>query len=105
MKNGFDAFDPVGGAIKHSGGTLTLTGVTISNSIASFGGGICNDINGGVLMITGSTIARNQASVGGGIFIQGGGASRITNSTIFGDTADFGGAGIFNSGTLTLASS
>jgi CSLREA domain-containing protein len=105
IKNGFDALDPVGGAIKHSGGTLTLTDVTISGSIASFGGGIYNDVNGGVLMITGSTIAGNEANVGGGIFIQGGGASRITNSTIFSDTAFFGGAGIYSGGSLTLVNS
>jgi CSLREA domain-containing protein len=105
MRNGFDALDPVGGGIKHSGGTLTLTGVTISGNSASLGGGIYNDFNGGVLMITGSTIAGNRATVGGGILIQGGGASRITNSTISGDSAEAGGAGIETGGFLTLANS
>jgi CSLREA domain-containing protein len=105
IKNGFDALDPVGGGIKHSGGTLTLTGVTISGNSASLGGGIYNAVNGGVLMITASTIAGNRANIGGGILIQGGQVSRITNSTISADTAEFEGGGIENSGSMTLVNS
>jgi CSLREA domain-containing protein len=103
MRYGFPFSDPVGGGIRHSGGTLTLTGVTISDNYASHGAGIESD--GGVLIITGSTIAGNTASVGGGILIQAGGVSRITNTTIFADSADFGGAGIENAGSLTLVNS
>jgi CSLREA domain-containing protein len=104
MRNGDEPLDHVGGGIKHSGGALTLTGVTISGNSGALGGGIYNDFNGGVLTITGSTIAGNTASIGGGILIQPGGASRITNSTISGDGAQLAG-GIENGGLLTLVNS
>jgi hypothetical protein len=100
-----------GGAII-SGGTLSLTGVMVENSIAkgktaypAFGGGIYSS---GVLSIADSTIRNNQAiggvglndfsfprgggtALGGGLYL-GGGTATITN-TIFSSNLARGGDG------------
>jgi len=61
---GFAGF---GGGITNLGGTLTLTGSTVSgNSADAFGGGIFN--RDGVLKLTDSTVSDNVSSSGGGIF-------------------------------------
>ena len=89
-----------GGGI-FNGGTLTLTGCTVSGSSATEGGGIWN---GGTLTLTGCTVSGNSAfNEGGGIGNSG--TLTLTDCTVSGNsaTAGFGfGGGIGNSGTLTL---
>ena len=95
-----------------SGVTATISGVTIENGIACFGGGI---FNSGTLTVTNSTLSRNSSSCntmppnssfyGGGIFNYFA-TLTVTNSTLSGNYAGFDGGGIFNDGgTLTVTSS
>jgi CSLREA domain-containing protein len=101
-----------GGGIYNGGGIVTVSNSTFSgNDVLSLdsgeGGGIANF---GTLTVTGSTFSRNGAPSGGGIF--NGGALTVGNSTFSGNGAtgrgepfspDFGGGGIANSGTGTVA--
>lgn len=77
-----------------------------SNSNTSCGGGIY--MSGGSLNVSGSTISNNDVTAynfGGGIYIDGGSATTITNSTVSGNIAGFG-AGIFvYTGTLNISNS
>jgi len=78
-----------------SAGTVTLSGLMLSNGkvpFASFGGGI---LNGGILTIDHCTIAYNSAQDGGGIFngSGGGGSLTVINSTISGNASVVGGGG------------
>ena len=91
-----------GGGVHNDGGTLTITGSTISGNWAeSDGGGIYNS---GVLTIYGSTISGNWAeSDGGGIYNSG--VLTIYGSTISANSARLGAAIHNDSGTLTVTSS
>jgi hypothetical protein len=93
-------------------GTVSISGLTISNGNASLGGGIYNQ---GTLTLTSCTISGNSVNgsntSGGGIAngtTSGTAILTITNSTISGNAADGGnnsGGGIINttgSGTATL---
>lgn len=121
-----------GGGISHLAGTLTLTDCTVSGNSASgvksAGGGIASS---DILIVTRSTISGNTADDGGGIFNYGGNLSLVasevsgnsarhgggivntatatatldTDSRVTGNTADIDGGGIYNVGTVTLASS
>jgi CSLREA domain-containing protein len=85
-----------------AGVTAEISGLTIQNGSASFGGGISN---GGTLTIDSSTVSGNSAGAfgpGGGIF--NGGTMTVNNSTVSGNGAGDGG-GILNFGTATLTSS
>ncbi len=92
-----DSEPGAGGGIFNDGGTLTISGSTISGNTAygsdgggyyygAYGGGIAN-VDGGVLTITNSTISGNTAdgednyAAGGGI-INYGGTVTISSSTI-----------------------
>uniref|UniRef100_A0A540VNC1 DUF11 domain-containing protein n=1 Tax=Litorilinea aerophila TaxID=1204385 RepID=A0A540VNC1_9CHLR len=76
-----------GGAIA-SLGSLTLTRVVVTSSLATqAGGGI---FAAGELTLLDSTVANNQASQGGGIYVAQGQA-RLTNSTLSHNRADEGG--------------
>ncbi|WP_239472126.1 hypothetical protein [Streptomyces sp. NEAU-S7GS2] len=73
--SGGDAGLGVGGGIANLGGTVSLTGSTVRDSKASYGGGIYTD---GVLTLVGSSVTANTASVnGGGIFTNAGGVALI----------------------------
>jgi CSLREA domain-containing protein len=90
-----------GGGIFNNGGTLTITGSTISGNSANQGGGIYNFE--GTLTITGSTISGNSASFGGGVFsnlLAGEVGTTITNSTISGNSASEGG-GVYSNTALS----
>lgn len=101
-----------GGGIFNDGGTLTLTGSTISYSISngslgSTGGGIYN--NNGTLTLIGSTISICRArsgtgmGYGGGIYNLNGTVSLTDGSTIADNTAELGaGAGIYNDGGTVI---
>jgi CSLREA domain-containing protein len=104
----------------NGGGTLTLTGVTVDNNIATQGpgGGIASGARGNLTIID-STISNNIASspsagggasagTGGGIdfLVQGPNQLTISNSTISGNraayTADAGGGLHISGGTATI---
>ena len=82
----------------NSGVTASISGLTISNGNADFGGGVYNS---GSLTLTNDTLSGNSAQYGGGVFTCG--TAALTNDTISGNSAqDFGG-GVFNDfGTATL---
>lgn len=88
-----EAFD-AGGAI-FSAESLVLSSVTISNSVASTGGGLLLDATGnpGTLTLTNATITGNYALNAGGAFVYGGDAT-ITNSTISDNAAILNAGGI-----------
>lgn len=89
-----------GGIFVESGGTLTITGGTITgNKAVQFGGGIHNE---GTLTITGGSITGNTAGqYGGGIYSNS--TVAISGATISGNKAESGdGGAICTGGTLTL---
>ncbi len=87
-----------GGLMMNSGSNLTVTGSTVSGNrleagYGGTGGGI--DQFGAQLTVTNSTISGNHyEGSGGGISVSYGTGS-ISRTTITGNTARFGGAGIF----------
>jgi hypothetical protein len=89
------------GGIANDGGTLTISGCTISGNFGNNGGGIVNE---GTLTLTTCTVADNFAFLGGGILNNGGSVTIQQNSTVSGNTAVLGG-GIVNGGTLTVRDS
>jgi predicted outer membrane repeat protein len=97
-----------------SGKTVTISGLTITNGFADFGGGISN--NGATLTLSKCTVSGNTARLlvsggrGGGIYNAGSALLTVDNSTISGNSADFTGGGIYNgtpglSDTLTVTNS
>ncbi|MCK9487726.1 MAG: Ig-like domain-containing protein, partial [Dehalococcoidia bacterium] len=90
-----------GGGITNAG-TLALDSVTVSdNTTAVDGGGIYST---GVLTVTDSQITGNAADTGGGIHSDG--ALTVTGSQITGNTATAAGGGIYHvSGAATVSES
>jgi hypothetical protein len=92
-----------GGGIDN-GGTLTLSGCTISDNTATSGGG--GIFNNGTLTINNSTLSKNVGGYGGGIVNNSG--ATVTNCTLsFNTSADsinpgYSGGAIDNYGTLSL---
>jgi len=78
--------------------TVTISGFTMRNGHAGFGGGV---FNGGaaVLTIISCTLTGNTAGLGGGIFNTG--TLNIINSTVSDNSAKEG-AGMYNNGTNTI---
>ena len=96
-----------GGGINNYFGSVSVTNSTISNNRAGLGGGIYNY---GALTVTNSTISGNEAYDRPFVATRGGGIANlsydtviVSNSTISGNTSEEEGAGIFNSGALTLS--
>jgi hypothetical protein len=115
-----------------SGGTVLISGLTITNGLGNINGGglynqgtvtlsncmVCGNAsviygggglwNDGIMNIIGCTIYSNTAGYygggGGGIYNNVGYTMTISNSTVFGNSAtNFGGGGgIFNAGPLTI---
>jgi outer membrane protein assembly factor BamB len=93
-------------------GTLSLTGVTISNSRAYNGGGVAIDI-GASLTATGATFSDDSASSYGGAIENGNtgtGTLNVSDSTFSGDTAAYEGGAVENgvakgTGTATVSNS
>ena len=84
-----------------TGGTVSISGVTIQNGNTSGqGGGI---LNSGSLSLTASTVSGSSGTFGGGI--RNSGTMTLTASTVSGNATEFGGGGIINIGTLTLTDS
>jgi len=83
-----------GGILNSSTATVNITSSTLSNNSAGFGGGVLN-FSTGVINVSNSTLNNNTASTtGGAIYNNSTGTVNVTNSTISGNTAS--GGGIFN---------
>lgn len=90
-----------GGGISNAG-SLTLTNVTVSDSVATEdGGGIYSS---GSLTVNSSTLSGNTASANGG-GVSATGTTVIYDSTISGNTASGDGGGVDNRGALSMAQS
>jgi CSLREA domain-containing protein len=79
-----------------SGGTVTLSALTITNgdsSSSDFGGG--GILNNGTLSVSGCTISLNYTQKAGG-GIRNAGTLKVINSTISGNSAENNGGGIHN---------
>src|SRR5205823_1668959 len=92
-----------GGAIFVQGPT-TITDTTVRDNISAVGGGGIWVQSGGSLVLTGSTVSGNQANSstasGGGVFCQG--SLTVVNSTVNGNRAGSGGGiGFFGGGSAT----
>ncbi|HEX8796763.1 MAG TPA: right-handed parallel beta-helix repeat-containing protein [Polyangiaceae bacterium] len=61
--------------------TITMSGTTISNNSAHFGGGIWFGHNA-IAEVTNDTIAGNTATMGGGVWFAGGITGRLLNVTV-----------------------
>jgi hypothetical protein len=112
IRNGSTPSLTNGGGI-YNGGTLTITGCTISDNLAAggtLGGGAIYN-NGGSqvrLTISNSTISGNSTlgGQGGGGIMSGGGTVIITKSTISGNSSgNTSGGGIYTLGLLTITNS
>jgi CSLREA domain-containing protein len=83
-----------------STGTVSLSGLTISNgnfSSSGNGGGVDNE-SSGIANVTNCTLSSNIAERGGGISNNSTGTVNVTNSTVSGNTATDRGGGITNQG-------
>lgn len=89
---------------QYTGGTCTLSGLTITGGNATGdGGGVQN--NGATLTLDRLVISDNSSSTtGGGVRVLAG-ATTITNSSITGNHAATGGGGIYLSDVVTLSNS
>jgi CSLREA domain-containing protein len=98
----------VGGGIRNSGGTLTLTNVVVTENTATNGGGLSN-AGGGILNLNGCTVSGNTASASGGGMQNFSGTDNVMNiwnSTISGNTSSsttVGGGGIQGNGVLFIS--
>jgi hypothetical protein len=100
-----------GPVLNVNSGTVTLSGLTITNGAGSLSGGGGGGIrNSGALTIDNSIVSNDiaapvgSAASGGGIY-NSGGTLTVTNSTLSGNSSSSGG-GIYNSGgTLTVTNS
>jgi hypothetical protein len=92
-----------GAGVRNDGGTLSLTNASVSGNVASnAGGGICT-ASGGSTTLTDVTVSNNVASVGGGVAVASGAASTLKNCTISGNSASSNGSGVASlGGTLSL---
>jgi len=92
-----------GGGISNSS-TLTLTNSSVSgNTTAAAGGGISNP---GTLTLTNSSVSGNTSGDHGGGIFGNGGTLTLNNSTVSGNNASFNGGGILSTlGTLTVTNS
>lgn len=98
-----------GGGIANEGGTANLTDVTITGCTGDDRGGAISNLSGGTLTMTGGSITNNTCydhgdpAGGGGLFNAEGATATLTNVTITGnEDMVCGGGGICNYGTLYL---
>ena len=80
-------------------GTTTLTNSTVSGNVATILGGGIDNI--GMMTVTNSTFSGNSAYIGGGICNPNPGTMTVTSSTISGNSANQQGGGIYNSYDMT----
>ena len=85
-------------------GTVTITGMTITNGSGSTGGSIFN--NGGTANLTNVVVQANNATTqGGGIYNAAAGTLTLTNSTVSNNTSTTDGGGIYSAGALNVVGS
>jgi hypothetical protein len=106
--------DDGGGGLFNNGGTLTVNNAVVSNNTApgtsGSGGGYLNNV-GGTLVISGGSITGNSASrAGGGIEDNAGASVTLTNVTVSGNSTgnnpgNGGGLHITGAGTVVLNTS
>jgi serralysin len=98
-------FPTFGGGISNAyKSTLSLMDTNLSNNTAGdSGGGLWSD---GTVTITGGSVTQNVASLGGGIYSSGGVFDGIgltvTNTDISGNSATYFGGGVYNVGQAVL---
>ncbi len=101
---GGDVLQQGGSAILNLGGTVTLTGVQITDCA----GGAVRNTQGGTLIIAGSVLSGNSTfGSGGAVFNEAGSTLTVTGSTFSANQTFSGGAGaaIANQGELTVTGS
>ena len=99
----FDGSSLGGGGIDNNA-TLTVNGCTISGSSAGYGGG-GGVLNGGTATLTDCTISGNTTTEGsgGGLMAEAGSTTLLTNCTVSGNSTDIFGGGLDNlGGTIAL---
>lgn len=104
VRNGTASFG--GGIENDTSGTLTIDESIVTLNSGSFGGGINNN-SVGTIVVSDTVVSNNTASsFGGGINNNSGGVATITQSTISGNTAN-GAGGINNnsSGSMSITQS
>ncbi len=89
-----------GAALYNDGGTLTMSGATLSGNYANLQGGAIYNTNGGELSITNSAFSNNSGGeyAGGAIYSVGGGEIDITNSTFSNNFGNGNGGAIYSTG-------
>jgi hypothetical protein len=95
----FNASTNDGGGIDNSGTLYVINSMIGSNTSASNGGGIANE-SGGTVSLSGGTITGNSAATGGGLFSQG--TLSITGTTFSGNSATANGGGLASESTTPL---
>jgi fibronectin-binding autotransporter adhesin len=82
--------------------TASLSGLTITGGSASNGGGLAN--YGGTVTLTGCTVSGNSAGHdGGGMYFNDGGTATLTGCTVSSNSAGYSGGGLFEGSSVTLA--
>ena len=93
----------IGNASLDSSRTVSLSGMTIADGLANYGGGISN---GSTLILDHIAIINNEAVYSGGGIISGSCPLTVTECTFSHNSANWSGGGIFNSGgPLTVTDS
>jgi hypothetical protein len=81
-----------------TGGTVNISGMTISNGLANGGGGGIENASTGVVNLTNCTISGNQAPNGGGIFNAGNGRIYLTNCLVSNNTSQLSNGASYGGG-------
>jgi len=105
IQNGDPGLAEDGGGIYNNSGTLTLTGSTVRDNVASRGGGILNFGSSASLTLTGTIVSGNNAGGPGGGICNLSGSSSLTESTVTENSVDGAGGGIANQGGLLTVTS
>ena len=90
-----------GGAIHHSAGTLTITGVPISSNTTDVHGGALS-VSGGTVNVNGVTFVANTSTSGTEVRLTGGTTNFIGTVTIPGELSIAGGTLVAGSSTVNL---
>jgi hypothetical protein len=93
------SYDGWGGGILNRDGTLTVSGCTLYNNSAVYGGGI---YNAGTLTVSSCGLFSNSAENDGGGILNAYGTVTVSVCTLSGNSAVSGG-GIYNYGTVTVS--
>ena len=94
------SYDGWGGGILNRDGTLRVSGCTLYNNSAVYGGGI---YNAGTLTVSSCGMFSNSAENDGGGILNDYGTATVSGCTLSGNSAVSGGGGIYNYGTATVS--